>query len=105
MDTSTSVMTSMWPVACCFIRLSVSGTGSERRGTVGAACYFGCLIAGAPRSAQFQLLAERIYFGLHTPSSPKKLSDLVPVRVAQITIGKRQFVNFPKRNLEVNLVV
>ncbi len=53
----------------------------------------------------FQLPGERIFFRLHLRCLPEKLSHLVPVLVAQIPVGHRQFMDFLQGNPEVNLII
>lgn len=60
---------------------------------------------GKPCATQFQLLAQRVNFTLHVRCALQQASHLMPVRVTQISVGHRQFVNFSERDVEVNPIV
>ncbi len=46
------------------------------------------VLATSPSAAPLKFFAESIYFGLHTRSTFKQLSNLVPILVPQVTIGQ-----------------
>ncbi|QIE22853.1 hypothetical protein SBC2_08660 [Caballeronia sp. SBC2] len=63
------------------------------------------LVGLAARCAtHFELQAERIYFCLHASRSLKEPTDLIPVRIAQITVRLAELVKFTEGNLQIDLV-
>lgn len=55
-------------------------------------------------ATSFQLTCQKIYFSLHSSCSLEKLTNFVPICIPQIAVRHRQFVNFPKRNLKVQII-